>query len=340
MQGDNIQLALFVFGHSRLPDNAVSALMNHLSTAARGGEAVVPGSRFGVWELGGGFLTFPSTEEAIRCATRLAAAWCQLKLDHTVGGLIYGLSIAIDRAPHSQDTAASTYRSVFDLALLADGWAESPVGKLALSGRPDHLAISASAAAEVASHTLIIAGRPHSETSDDGTEVYEIPLTELVSDTTLKEAARFEPPMRLVYTATQNRDLLFSMSPWEFQLLVAALFEDMNYRVELQAQTRDHGIDIIAEKPRTDAQPASRYLVQCKQHRATPVGESALRDLVGAGRVLSNTGMILVTTSSFTGPSRKYAKSLDFELDLRDLSDLNAWLRAYASRRSWPTAEW
>lgn len=108
------------------------------------------------------------------------------------------------------------------------------------------------------------------------------------------------------------------MTPREFEVFIARLFEAMGYRVELTPPSRDYGVDIIAWKD-TDT-----IAVQVKKYsHGNNVGSADIQKLLGAmsfKRYRANKGVI-VTTSDFTVHALEQADQNPVELWGRGVLD-------------------
>lgn len=119
-------------------------------------------------------------------------------------------------------------------------------------------------------------------------------------------------------------EALFRLSPRDLEVLVAALYRELGYDVELTPPSRDGGRDVIARK----VTPGRSEVVEieCKAHTA-PVGVEIARQLQGViSRDRANRG-VLVTTSRFTRGALKEA-SEDNRLELVDGATLASMLNA------------
>jgi len=129
---------------------------------------------------------------------------------------------------------------------------------------------------------------------------------------------------------------LFTLHPRTFEEVIAELLIDIGYRIELTIPTRDKGRDIIAIVKNTPLGLIQRYLVECKRYSPNrKVTLGAIDRLIGAGESDPHTGLMIVTTSQFTGPARDKAKhpALTWKLHLKDYDDICNWLRIYSARR-------
>jgi len=128
------------------------------------------------------------------------------------------------------------------------------------------------------------------------------------------------------------------LPPRRVEDLVAELIHDQGFDVELTAQTRDGGRDIIAIRSKApELLTEQKYLIEVKHpQRGNPVRVEAVRALVGVGHVDPSTGLVLATTTRFTKDARAFAahSSVRYRMSLREFDDLLAWIKAYATKRS------
>lgn len=104
---------------------------------------------------------------------------------------------------------------------------------------------------------------------------------------------------------------LMELNPYEFEALVANLFEKMGLESKLTRSSRDGGVDCIAYDPRPVL--GGKVVIQAKRYKHT-VGVSAVRDLYGT---MMNEGAnkgILVTTSGYGPDAFEFAKDKPIEL--------------------------
>jgi restriction system protein len=138
---------------------------------------------------------------------------------------------------------------------------------------------------------------------------------------------------RLTVHLARHPEDLHRLEPRRFEELVARMFEDLGYEVELTLQTRDGGRDIRAIR-KDEAGPVL-YLVECKKHRPDRlVGVGLVRQLYGVKQAERANVGVLVTTSGFTKDAREFTEHLGYELSLKDYDDLREWLRRYAEPQS------
>jgi len=130
----------------------------------------------------------------------------------------------------------------------------------------------------------------------------------------------------IAYFAKNPQDL-FSLQPRKFEELVAAIFRNNDFEVELTPQTRDGGVDIIAVE-RSILTGKSIHLIECKRYaRENKVGVGVVQRLVGVVSQKQATKGIVVTTSSFTEDAKVAARETERILTLRDYDDVVTWLK-------------
>ena len=113
---------------------------------------------------------------------------------------------------------------------------------------------------------------------------------------------------RLQRERLREVDGLLQLTPREFEHAIAQLYEAMGYAVEVTPAVNDEGRDVVATRP------GEHLYIECKRYGVThAVGRPGLQKLVGALPNASVRG-VFVTTSSFSGPAREYAKARGVEL--------------------------
>jgi HJR/Mrr/RecB family endonuclease len=90
----------------------------------------------------------------------------------------------------------------------------------------------------------------------------------------------------------------------KFEELIAGLFEGFGYEVELTAQTRDGGYDIVAVRR---AEMTTRSLIECKRYSSdNKVGVGVVRQLRGVVTSSDATNGIVATTATFTRDAQRF----------------------------------
>lgn len=110
-------------------------------------------------------------------------------------------------------------------------------------------------------------------------------------------------------TGTPGAEAVAGMSWREFELLVGEGFRRRGFGVSaLGGRGPDGGVDIVLSKG------AERYLVQCKQWRATKVGVTILRELYGVMAAQGAAGGYVVTSGTFTKDAVDFSAGRNIEL--------------------------
>jgi restriction system protein len=97
---------------------------------------------------------------------------------------------------------------------------------------------------------------------------------------------------------------------WQlFESIVGEAFRRQGYTVTENGQGgADGGVDLVLMKA------GNRYLVQCKQYRASSVSVMVVREIFGVVAAQRASGAIVVTTGTFTKDAIEFAKSQPIEL--------------------------
>lgn len=149
---------------------------------------------------------------------------------------------------------------------------------------------------------------------DQGIEISKINVTDINSE--IKRYFKNHP------------EKLYEISPRKFEELVADIFNDLGFDVELTKATRDGGRDIIARIRSTVAD----YLtyIECKRYAAEhKVGVSIIREVSGIHYFKKPAQSIIVTTSFFTKDAKEEARQLENQLALKDYNNIKEWLSNY-----------
>lgn len=100
---------------------------------------------------------------------------------------------------------------------------------------------------------------------------------------------------------TRSLNGLMSLTPIEFEKLVANLFKTNGHKAQVLGGSSDHGVDIVVLSNEKE-----KWIVQCKRYRGS-VGEPMVRDLYGAMGHEGAQKAYLVTTGSFTLQAEEWA---------------------------------
>ena len=98
--------------------------------------------------------------------------------------------------------------------------------------------------------------------------------------------------------------MLKGMSPQQFEIKMADMFQMLGYRTEVTGGANDGGIDVIAHKD------GKKYYIQCKKFMTREVTPHDVRDFLGAITNINNPAEkgFFVTTSEFTLMAEKAAE--------------------------------
>lgn len=134
----------------------------------------------------------------------------------------------------------------------------------------------------------------------------------------------------LVRYLARNPSKLHELSPRRFEELVAELFRDMGYDVELTPASKDGGFDIRAVR-KTDV-GHGLYFIECKRYsEQNKVGVEVVRGLNGIVESEKATGGVVVTSSFFTKGAFDFRDRNRYRLDLADKDRLQEYLKNYGS---------
>jgi restriction system protein len=108
--------------------------------------------------------------------------------------------------------------------------------------------------------------------------------------------------IRAKFIENPRSSVLSSLDPYQFELLVEALYRRMGYKTTLTQKTYDQGRDVIAEKECAGGR--EKVLIQCKRKEKN-IGVVDVRALLGVVSHEKATKGVLVCTSEFTPEARK-----------------------------------
>lgn len=116
-----------------------------------------------------------------------------------------------------------------------------------------------------------------------------------------------------------------NLSSRQFEELVAELFEERGYKVELTKQTRDGGKDLII----LDHREIGNFLIytECKHYAPhNPVGVSVISDLVGRMTADRATAGMVVTSSYFSPDAKVFQSKFEHQMKLIDFIKLSSMI--------------
>lgn len=127
----------------------------------------------------------------------------------------------------------------------------------------------------------------------------------------------------------RHPELLHSLSPRKFEEIVAAVFRNNGFEVELTPETRDGGVDIVAVR-KNGFGGSTLHLVECKRYLPeNKVGIGIVQRMLGVVEQHRATQGVIVTTSSFSHDAEVCAKSARYRLGLNGYGDITKWLTAF-----------
>ncbi len=120
---------------------------------------------------------------------------------------------------------------------------------------------------------------------------------------------------------TRKPELLYQLNPRKFEELVANLFENEGYSIELTPNGADGGKDIYAFKK--EGLNNSLLAVECKRFApGNKVGRPIVQKLYGVVEQEKLSGGAIVTSSFFTRPAKDFSNELRNRIFLKDYHDL------------------
>jgi len=146
----------------------------------------------------------------------------------------------------------------------------------------------------------------------------------------LEEAPKIITDLRFVNKRVLDRigrqpEEVRNLSPRQFEELVAELFEERGYKVELTKQTRDGGKDLII----LDHREIGNFMIytECKHYaQHNPVGVSVISDLVGRMTADRATAGIVVTSSYFSPDAKVFQSKFEHQMKLIDFIKLSGMI--------------
>jgi DNA polymerase III delta prime subunit len=152
------------------------------------------------------------------------------------------------------------------------------------------------------------------------------PPTETPNETI--EVVRFVDQELIQRLAKQPGDL-YRLSPRRFEELIAELFRERGWSVDLTKQTRDGGADIIAV--RSDMGSHLKMLIEAKKYGPDhTVGVGLVRQLYAVRQLKHASKVILATTSHFSPDAyREFDAVMPWEIELSDYDQIVEWLQVY-----------
>lgn len=130
---------------------------------------------------------------------------------------------------------------------------------------------------------------------------------------------------KLFDAVSRNPDLMYTISPRDFELLVAELLHRQGFNIQVTPPSRDGGVDMYAAK--SNELGNFLFLVECKKYaKSNPVQVDVVRALYGNVQAKRATSGVVVTTSTFTRGAKAFQSELRHQLELRDYLTLRDWI--------------
>lgn len=129
----------------------------------------------------------------------------------------------------------------------------------------------------------------------------------------------------LISWLSKEPDRMRGLPPRRFEELVAELLVRQGFEVEMTPCTSDGGLDMYAAKKNSLGR--FLYLVECKRYcPSRKVGVGVVRGLYGVVQEKRANAGVIATTSFFSPAAIEYQHRIEYQMKLRDYSDLQAWL--------------
>jgi|GEM_PF-2285473 len=126
----------------------------------------------------------------------------------------------------------------------------------------------------------------------------------------------------LLKALTIDPNLVHKISPRKFEELIEYIYMLSGYKTELTKATRDNGADILVWTPPPVMGDNFLTVIQAKRYaKQKKVGSSEIRELIGTKMIFKADKAQIITTSDFSSPAIKTAKSN--KIDLLKFYELN-----------------
>lgn len=132
----------------------------------------------------------------------------------------------------------------------------------------------------------------------------------------------------LIAALKKEPESIYTVSPRKFEELLAQLLESIGMKVELTQASKDGGCDILA---RLNLE-AGRFLCVIEAKRYAPqnkVGVEIVKQLYATFAQRKATSAMLITTSSFTKGAKDFQKDFEYNLSLKEYTDVVRWIQNY-----------
>lgn len=129
------------------------------------------------------------------------------------------------------------------------------------------------------------------------------------------------PVLSVYEQVLYDPDYVYNLDPWEFEELVADVFQRHGFNAVVTQKTRDGGKDIVATFEMGGVLYNTYF--ECKQYAPNrPVGAKVVRELYGKLNMECIDKGVIVTTSHFTRDAIREAKGTNGRIQLVDFEKL------------------
>jgi hypothetical protein len=134
---------------------------------------------------------------------------------------------------------------------------------------------------------------------------------------------------KIIFDVYRDNSILYKITPFEFEKVIAELLKFQGFKVELTKQTRDGGFDIIALRYIDNHNPL-KFLVECKRFAENnKIGVEIIRSFKEVIQSENANRGLIVTTSYFTSDAQKKQREVPYLLDFKDKDDVMNWVKDY-----------
>ncbi|MCB6183863.1 restriction endonuclease [Leeia sp. TBRC 13508] len=175
------------------------------------------------------------------------------------------------------------------------------------------------------------------ESNIQGASTTDTPVFEYFPE--LYEAREFDLAIastkEIILEIQSDPELIRNINSRQFEEVVAELFRNKGFQVELTKRTRDGGKDIIAISTDRFGIPL-KYFIECKHYAETnTVGVDVVRALHGVKNTKDGPNKtIIATTSSFSTDAIRFVEkeaSSSWDISLADYNQIVTWIDDYNS---------
>jgi HJR/Mrr/RecB family endonuclease len=137
---------------------------------------------------------------------------------------------------------------------------------------------------------------------------------------------------QLIQSIVKNPHSIYSITPRQFEELIAELLVYNGWEVELTPETRDGGYDLFAiSKPDELTGVKSSFVIECKRYSIErKVGISTVRQLLHVKDRITASNAMIITSSDFTKGVYDY-KAERYDFDAKNFESVINWCNRYKS---------